>query len=82
MHQDHSVSKPSIISEKIKIRLKTAYFSYTVIVTTILFVHQNIPTPFNAFVCNTNSTLQKKEGQGIFYFVIDITFTVFPTKTT
>lgn len=26
MHQDQSVSKPSIISEKIKIRLKTAHF--------------------------------------------------------
>lgn len=29
MHQDLSVSKPSIISEKIKIRLKTAHFSLT-----------------------------------------------------
>lgn len=29
MHQDQSVSKPSIISEKIKTRLKTAHFSYT-----------------------------------------------------
>lgn len=30
MHQDQSVSKLSIISEKIKIRLETARFSYII----------------------------------------------------
>lgn len=61
MHQDQSVSKPSIISEKIKIRLKTAHFLHRL---TTFFVYQNIPTPFSAFICNTISTFQKKEGQG------------------
>lgn len=84
MHQGQSVLKQSVISEKIKIQLKTAHFSYTSdrLVTTTPFVHRNIPTPLNAFICNTNPTLWKKEGQGIFYFVRDITFTVFPSMTT
>lgn len=64
MHQDQSVSKPSIISEKIKIRLKTAHFLHRLIhYYYFFFVYQNIPTPFSAFICNTKSTFQKKEGQ-------------------
>lgn len=64
MHQDQSVTKPSISSEKIKIRLKTAHFLHRLIHYYYFFVYQNISTPFSAFICNTKSTFQKKEGQG------------------
>lgn len=47
------------------------------LVSTTPVVHCNTLTPFSAFICNTNTTFQKKEGQEILYFVIDITFTVF-----